>query len=111
MKSTSRRGSGAGSSGPSSEKQGDCRAQLAELFAYLDGELSEARCRAIERHLASCECCDELAAGLRRAIAVCRASGRERLPSQVRARAQARVARLLDGGARPRSTRRPRPRT
>ena len=111
MKSTSRRGSGAGSSGPSSEKQGDCRAQLAELFAYLDGELSEARCRAIERHLASCECCDELAAGLRRAIAVCRASGRERLPPRVRARAQARVARLLDAGARPRPTRRSRPRT
>lgn len=74
----------------------DCRAQLTELFAYLDDELSDARCRAIEQHLASCACCEGLAAGLRRAIAVCRASGRERLPSRVRARAQARVARLLE---------------
>ena len=71
------------------------------LVAYLDGELSEARCRAIERHLTSCECCDGLAAGLRHAIAVCRASGGERLPSRVRARAQARVARLLDTVAAP----------
>jgi anti-sigma factor RsiW len=84
---------------------GDCRAQLAELFAYLDGELSAARCRAIERHLASCECCDGLAAGLRRAIAVCRASGGERLPPRVRARAQARIARLLASERTPRSGR------
>ena len=107
MKSTSRRQPSAASRA----KGGDCRAQLAELFAYLDGELSEARCRAIERHLASCECCDGLAAGLRRAIAVCRASGRERLPPRVRARAQARVARLLDTGAPERPVRRARPRS
>jgi anti-sigma factor RsiW len=92
----------------SSASNGDCRAQLAELFAYLDGELSAARCRVIERHLTNCECCDRLAAGLRSAIAACRVSGRERLPSQVRARAQARVARLLDAGAVPRRRSRPR---
>ena len=88
----------------------DCRAQLDELFAYLDGELSDARCAAIERHLASCLCCEGLADGLRRAIAVCRASGRERLPSRVRARAEARVERLLDAGDAPRVRRRSRPR-
>ncbi len=88
----------------------DCRAQLDELFAYLDGELSAARCAAIERHLASCLCCEGLADGLRRAIAVCRASGRERLPSRVRARAEARVERLLDAGDAPRVRRRSRPR-
>jgi anti-sigma factor RsiW len=92
----------------SSASKGDCRAQLAELFAYLDGELSAARCRVIARHLANCECCGGLAAGLRRAIAACRASGRERLPSRVRARAQARVARLLDARAVPPRRSRPR---
>jgi anti-sigma factor RsiW len=102
MKSTSN------SRSRSSASKGDCRTQLAELFAYLDGELSAARCRVIERHLANCDCCDGLAAGLRRAIAACRASGRERLPSRVRARAQSRVARLLDAGAVP--SRRSRPR-
>jgi len=88
----------------------DCRTQLAELFAYLDGELSDARCLAIERHLANCACCDELAGGLRRAIAVCRASGRERLPSRVLARAQTRVARLLTTADAPRAPRRSRSR-
>jgi anti-sigma factor RsiW len=88
----------------------DCRAQLADLFAYLDGELSDARCQAIERHLTSCACCEGLADGLRRAIDVCRASGHERLPSRVRARAQARVARLLDAGDNLRVSRRPRTR-
>ena len=99
MKSTSRQGSTSG---------GDCRAQLAELFAYLDGELTDARCRAIERHLADCTCCEGLADGLRRAIAACHASGRERLPDRVKARAQARVTQLLDLCAAPRRSRRPR---
>lgn len=88
----------------------DCRAQIAELFAYLDGELSDARCRVIERHLASCACCEGLADGLRRAIALCRVSGRERLPSRVRARAQTRVARLLATADIPRVPRRSRSR-
>jgi anti-sigma factor RsiW len=74
---------------------GDCRAQLAELFAYLDGELTANRCRAIERHLRGCPCCDTLASGVRRSIAVCRSTGGERLPSAVRARAQMRIQRLL----------------
>jgi anti-sigma factor RsiW len=75
---------------------GDCRAGLAELFAYLDGELSEERCQAIERHLANCACCGALAGNLRRAIAACRVSGHERLPPRVRSRAQARVTALLE---------------
>jgi anti-sigma factor RsiW len=74
---------------------GDCRTQLAELFAYLDGELTASRCRAIERHLRECPCCDTLASGVRRAIAICRGAGRERLPSAVRTRAQTRIQRLL----------------
>ncbi len=74
---------------------GDCRRQLTELFAFLDGELSDDRCEAIERHLASCPCCTRLTAGLRRAIDVCRASGDVRLPARVRKGAYARIDRLL----------------
>lgn len=81
---------------------GDCRAQLAELFAYLDGELSASRCDVIERHLRACHCCDALARGVRRAIAVCRGAGRERLPAAVRVRAQQRIERLLGAAPRPR---------
>jgi anti-sigma factor RsiW len=74
---------------------GDCRAQLAELFAYLDGELAPARCRVIERHLANCACCGRLAERLRRSIAACRAAGRARLPARARTRACARIQQLL----------------
>ena len=80
---------------PPAVRGGDCRARLAALFAYLDGELSAARSRVIERHLASCACCDSLAEGLRRSIAACRAAGRERLPARVRMRAHARIRQLL----------------
>jgi len=74
---------------------GDCRARLAVLFAYLDGELSTARCSEIERHLAACPCCESLASGLRRAMLTCRAAGREQLPAAVQKRARARIAQLL----------------
>jgi anti-sigma factor RsiW len=80
---------------PRPDRDRDCRARLASLFAWLDGELSAARCREIERHLTGCACCEALATGLRRAILTCRAAGRERLPAVVRKRARARIARLL----------------
>lgn len=73
---------------PATRPAGDCRAQLDELFAYLDAELSLARCRVIERHLSQCPCCDSLAEGLRQAIAACRARGRQRVPAAVRQRAR-----------------------
>jgi len=74
---------------------GDCRAQLSQLFDYLDGELSPARCKAIERHLASCHCCEALAFDLRRAMALCRVAGSPRMPAGVQRRARAAARRLL----------------
>ena len=62
---------------------------------YLDGELSMRRAQALERHLAGCECCAELAGDLRRAIAICRRLGRVALPRAVQARARQRVRDLL----------------
>jgi anti-sigma factor RsiW len=72
-----------------------CESLLLDLSAYLDGELSPAKCRAIERHLAACPCCEDLADQLRRAVLLCRTAGRRRLPGDVRARARARIAELL----------------
>jgi RNA polymerase sigma-70 factor (ECF subfamily) len=72
-----------------------CQEQLRELFDYIDGELTAGRCRAIERHLADCPCCDTLAANLRQAIALCRAEGQRQLPKPLRARALRRVRALL----------------
>jgi anti-sigma factor RsiW len=73
---------------------GDCRAQLAELFAYLDGDLTPARCRIIESHLQQCPCCDHLAASLRRAIGACQLVGCSRMPAAVRRKARARARAL-----------------
>lgn len=83
------------------QKQADCQARLEALFGYLDGELSAARCRQIERHLDACPCCGHLAVRLRRAIAVCRAAGRSTLPPDVRRQAGARIAQLLGSTAAP----------
>ena len=76
----------------------DCRSQLTELFEYLDGELSRERCAELERHLDACPCCGTLAARLRRATAVCRASGRDRLPAAIERRARSRIKELLARG-------------
>jgi anti-sigma factor RsiW len=76
---------------------GDCRSLLEELQRYLDGDLSPARCRAIERHLSSCVCCGNLAERIRRAVAVCQAAGRSRLPPKLRRHAQKRIEALLEG--------------
>jgi anti-sigma factor RsiW len=85
-----------------------CLDLLAELSSYIDGELSAARCRQIERHLEACPCCDHLAARLRRAVLVCRQAGQRQLPRAVRQRARERVEALLDGVS---AEARPAPRT
>lgn len=78
-----------------STRRRHCLDLLAELSAYLDGELSPARCRAIERHLDACPCCGEVADSIRRAVAVCRQAGVRRLPPALRSRARERIADLL----------------
>ena len=77
-----------------------CRAQLAELLAYVDGELPARRRLVIERHVNTCSCCRGLAMSVRRAMLLCRDAGLERMPAAVRARARARIRELLGGAAR-----------
>ncbi len=93
-------------SGRTPHRPGRCRDLLAELFDYLDGDLSPARCAAIERHLSQCPCCGDMADNLQKAIAICRAEGRRALPVAVRARARRRVAALLAASRPAQATRR-----
>ena len=72
-----------------------CRALLLELSQYLDGDLTAARRRTIERHVNECTCCGTMAGRLRTTLAVCRATGETRLPRAVRSRAAARIRALL----------------
>ena len=72
-----------------------CRALLLELSQYLDGDLTAARRRTIERHINECTCCGTMAGRLRTTLAVCRATGETRLPRAVRSRAAGRIRALL----------------
>ena len=72
-----------------------CRALLLELSRYLDGDLTPARRRMVERHIKTCACCGTMAARLRRTVAACRAEGKRRPPGDVMARAAARMKALI----------------
>lgn len=72
-----------------------CRALLLELSRYLDGDLTPARRRTIERHIKECGCCGTMAARLRRTMAACRAEGRRRPPETVMSRAAKRIRMLI----------------
>lgn len=74
-----------------------CQQRLTELSAYLEGELTPAKMAELDAHLASCECCGDLAAGLRRTIALCHSDEARDLPPDVKARALERVRALLAG--------------
>lgn len=72
-----------------------CRALAAHISAYLDGELDAVECDAIERHCRECPHCNDVVAGLRRTIALCRETGSAPLPHAVRDRARASIRALL----------------
>lgn len=73
-----------------------CAALLERVSAYLDEELDEATCGAIDEHCRECPRCADIVAGLRATIGLCRESGRRPLPPAVAAKARAEIQRLLD---------------
>lgn len=81
----------------SSPRDAECRALLAHISAYLDGELDAVECATIERHCERCAHCRDVVAGLRRTVALCRETGAAPLPKAVRERARASVRQLLEG--------------
>jgi anti-sigma factor RsiW len=72
-----------------------CRTLLLELSRYLDGDLTPARRRTIERHINACACCGTMVARLRRTVAACRAEGKKRPPRDVMLRAAERIRALI----------------
>jgi anti-sigma factor RsiW len=73
----------------------DCAAILANISAFLDGELDATECAVIEAHCAECQRCAPVVAGLRETIGLCRNVAAAPLPEAVRARARESVRRLL----------------
>ena len=73
-----------------------CRGILANISAYLDGDLEATVCDEIEQHCRTCPSCRELVDGLREDIGLCRRAAVAPLPEAVRRRARDSVRRLLD---------------
>ena len=73
----------------------ECAATLANISAFLDGELDRTACAAIEAHCAQCQRCAPLVEGLRKTIGLCREAAEAPLPAAVRDRARQAVKRLL----------------
>jgi anti-sigma factor RsiW len=76
-----------------------CETVLAQIGAYLDGELDAVGCGAIEEHCSDCASCATVVDGLQTTIGLCREAGRAPLPPAVRARAREQMKRLLAGGS------------
>ena len=73
-----------------------CLALLNRLSRYIDDELTPRQRRAIDAHCRDCARCKRMVAGLQRTVSLYRA-GPFTMPKRTRARARARIARLLDG--------------
>ena len=76
----------------------ECAAILAEISAYLDGELEATRCAAIEAHCAGCPSCAAVVQGLQKTIGLCQGAAATPVPDAVRARAQESIRQLLASG-------------
>jgi len=76
----------------------ECRAILAGISAYLDGELETSACDAIERHCETCPSCARAVDGLRETIGLCRGAARVPIPADTRDKARARIRALLKAG-------------
>jgi anti-sigma factor RsiW len=77
-----------------------CRTLVLELSRYLDGDITPARRRTVERHIKACACCGTMTARLRTTMAVCRAEGKRRPPRDVTSRAAERIRVLIAREAR-----------
>lgn len=75
-----------GAPGPS------CPDVVSALSKKLEGELGEADCAEMERHVASCPACTGACDTLRQALSMCRASGSGPVAPAVQARVKAAVA-------------------
>jgi anti-sigma factor RsiW len=77
---------------------GACEQTMAQLAAYLDGDLDGSACAIIERHCGSCAECARLVSGLRDTMGMCRDAGHHPLPDDVRRRARQRIDEIVAAG-------------
>jgi anti-sigma factor RsiW len=73
-------------------KNEECQHLLGQLSDYMDGELGQAMCEEIERHLAGCENCRVVVDTLRKTVMLYQTQGQTPLPGDV----QERLFKILD---------------
>ena len=64
----------------------ECQHLLGRLSDYIDGELGQAMCEEIERHLAGCQNCRVVVDTLSKTVALYRTQGQTTVPSDVEER-------------------------
>jgi anti-sigma factor RsiW len=74
----------------------ECTAILANISAFLDGDLDATSCAAIEAHCSACPRCAAVVEGLKQTVGLCRSASAAPLPDAVRRRALDSIRRLLD---------------
>ena len=74
----------------------ECRRVLSEISAYLDGDLDQAKCQAVDQHCLRCADCAAIVDDLKANAGLCRQLGSRPLPPAVLERARASLRRLLE---------------
>jgi len=64
----------------------ECQHLLGQLSDYVDGELGQAMCEEIERHLAGCQNCRVVVDTLRKTVMLFHTNGSDPVPSDVQER-------------------------
>jgi len=72
-----------------------CETLLDQISGYLDGDLPEATCAAIEQHADGCPRCAAVIDDFRSTTGLCRKAADTPLPPRIRELAKARIKELL----------------
>jgi len=86
---------------PLREHQPGCPDVATQWSRMLEGDLSAADCRVMERHVASCASCGATCDSLKSALALCRRVADEEVPADVQARVKAAVRAFTTRGEAP----------
>jgi len=73
-----------------------CETLLEQISGYLDGDLPEATCAAIEQHADGCQRCAHVIDDFRKTTGLCRKAATAPLPAHIRSLAKARIKELLE---------------
>ena len=60
-----------------------CREYIADLNAYIDGEMDPTLCEEIEKHIGECRNCRLMVDSLKMTVKLCREGKEEKLPDEL----------------------------